>query len=77
MRFLRWTAAVLVAAIVIDFAVYNRDPVQIGFWPLIDGLALPAYLAVLLPLLLGFALGWLAAGWRSFRRRRAEKKTAS
>ena len=76
MRFLRWTAALLLAAIVIDFAVYNRSPVPIGFWPLIDGLALPVYLAVLLPLLLGFALGWLAAGWRSWRRRRAEKKTA-
>jgi uncharacterized integral membrane protein len=76
MRFLRWAAAVLVAAIIIDFAVYNRDSVQIGFWPLIDGLALPVYLAVLLPLLLGIAIGWFAAGWRSWRRRRAEKKTA-
>lgn len=76
MRFLRWTAAVLVAAIVIDFAVYNRASVAVGFWPFIDGLALPVYLAVLLPLLLGFALGWLAAGWRNYRRRRAEKKTA-
>jgi lipopolysaccharide assembly protein A len=76
MRFLRWIAALLVAAIMVDFALSNRETVLVGFWPLIDGLALPVYLALLLPLLLGLALGWLTAGWRSFRRRRAEKKTA-
>ena len=76
MRFLNWIAGLLVAAIVVDFALSNRETVLIGFWPLIDGLALPVYLALLLPLLLGLALGWLVAGWRNFRRRRAEKKTA-
>jgi uncharacterized integral membrane protein len=77
MRYLNWIVGLLVAAIVVDFALSNRETVLVGFWPLIDGLALPVYLALLLPLLLGLALGWLAAGWRSFRRRRAEKKTAA
>ena len=76
-RFLRWTAALLVAAIVIDFALSNRVTIAVGFWPLIDGLALPVYLALLLPFLMGLALGWSAAGWRSWRRRRSEKKTAA
>lgn len=76
MRYLNWIAGLLVAAIVVDFALSNRETVLVGFWPLIDGLALPVYLALLLPLLLGLALGWLAAGWRNYRRRRAEKKTA-
>ena len=76
MRFLNWTIGVLLAVVVVDFAVSNRDVVAFSFWPFIDGLALPLYLALLLPLLLGLALGWLAAGWRSWRRRRAEKKTA-
>ena len=76
MRYLNWIAGLLVAAIVVDFALSNRETVLIGFWPFIDGLALPVYLALLLPLLLGLALGWLAAGWRVWRRRRAEKKTA-
>ncbi len=76
MRYMKGFAGLLMAAIVVDFALSNRETALIGFWPFIDGLALPVYLALLLPLLLGLALGWLAAGWRSWRRRRAEKKTA-
>ena len=76
MRFISWTIGLLIAVVVVDFALSNRDGVAISLWPLIDGLALPLYLALLLALLLGLALGWLAAGWRNWRRRRAEKKTA-
>ena len=76
-RFARWTAALLVAVIVIDFALSNRVSMAVGFWPFIDGLAMPVYVALLLPFLMGLALGWSAAGWRSWRRRRSEKKTAS
>lgn len=76
-RFARWSAALLVAAIVVDFALSNRVGIAIGFWPFIDGLAMPVYVALLLPFLMGLALGWSAAGWRSWRRRRSEKKTAA
>ena len=77
MRFLRWTVALIVAALMVDFAVSNRGMVEVSLWPLVEGLQIQAFLAILLPFLIGLALGWFAAGWRSWRRRRAEKKTAS
>ncbi len=77
MRFLNWIGGLLLAAIVVLFALSNRQIVLIGLWPFIDGLALPLYLALFLPFAIGLAFGWSAAGWRAWRRRRAEKKTAT
>lgn len=77
MRFLRWTVALVVAALVVDFAVSNRGMVELSFMPFVEGLQIRAFLAILLPFLIGLALGWFAAGWRSWRRRRAEKKTTA
>jgi len=51
--------------------------VDLSFWPFVEGLQIWLFLAILLPFLIGLALGWFAAGWRSWRRRRAEKKTAA
>ena len=65
-----WIVGFGLAAIVVVFALSNRETVLIGFWPLADGLAAPIYLAVLLPFLAGMAAGWLAAGWQGWRRRR-------
>lgn len=76
MKFLRWTVALIVAALVVDLAVSNREMVGLGLWPFVEGLQIQAFLAILLPFLIGLALGWFAAGWRSWRRRRAEKKTS-
>jgi uncharacterized integral membrane protein len=77
MRFLRWSVALIVAAIIVDFAVSNRGMAELSFWPLAEGLQIWQFLAILLPFLIGLALGWFAAGWRHWRRRRAEKKTAA
>ena len=77
MRYLNWIVGLLVAAIVVDFALSNRETVDVALWPFVEGLHTWTFLAILLPLLIGLVLGWLAAGWRSWRRRRAEKKTAS
>ena len=74
MRLLNWIGGLILAAIVVTFALSNRQIVQIGLWPLIEGLELPLYLAVLLPLLIGMLLGWLGAGLKNFAKRRAEKK---
>jgi len=77
MRFLRWTVALIVAALVVDFAVSNRGMAKLSLWPFVEGLQIWLFLAILLPFLIGLALGWFAAGWRFWRRRRAEKKTAA
>jgi uncharacterized integral membrane protein len=77
MRFLRWTVALIVAALVVDFAISNRGMAELSLWPFAEGLRIWLFLAILLPFLIGLALGWFAAGWRSWRRRRAEKKTAA
>lgn len=77
MRILSWIAGMIGAAIVVDFALSNRLEVPIGFWPLVHELAMPAYLAILLPLLFGIVIGWVVAGFRSLKRRRAERKAAS
>ena len=69
MRFLSWLIGLPVAIIVVAFALSNRHDVVLGLWPFEEGLGLPIFLAVLLPLLTGFVLGYLVAGWRSFRRR--------
>jgi uncharacterized integral membrane protein len=76
LRLVRWIGGLILAAVVVTFALSNRQIVQIGLWPLIEGLELPLYLAVLLPLLLGILLGWLGAGLRGFAKRRAEKKAS-
>jgi len=77
MRFLRWTVALVVATLVVDFALSNRGMVGVSLWPFVEGLQIWLFLAILLPFLIGLALGWFAAGWRTWRRRRAEKKTAA
>ena len=74
MRLIKWIGGLILAAIVVTFALSNRQIVQIGLWPFIEGLELPLYLAVLLPLLGGILLGWLGAGLKGFAKRRADKK---
>lgn len=74
MRILSSIAGLIGAAIVVDFALSNRDQLLIGFWPLVDGLAMPVYLAILLPLMVGLVIGWLWAYLRALKRRRAERK---
>jgi uncharacterized integral membrane protein len=59
LRRLTWLFGLPFAAIVLVFAVSNRDTVLISFWPLTDGLAMPLFLAVLFPLLVGFLVGSL------------------
>ncbi len=74
MRLLSGILGALLAAVVIVFALSNRQAVLVGFWPLSDGVVLPLYLAVLLTFALGVVSGWLVVGWLGWRRRRARKK---
>ena len=62
----------VVVLVTIVFAVNNREPSKLDFWPLFE-ITLPLYGLVLLGLLFGFLIGvsasWLAAGkWRRLAR---------
>ena len=78
MRYLYWGLTALVAILVACFAVSNRIPVDLEFWPLPLALSAPLYLVVLVVLLLGLIVGWLV-GWagslpvRRERRRHARR----
>jgi lipopolysaccharide assembly protein A len=78
MRYLYWGLTILFAIVIACFAVSNRAPVDLEFWPLPLALSVPVYLVVLVTLLLGLLVGWLA-GWvgswavRRERRRHARR----
>jgi lipopolysaccharide assembly protein A len=78
MRYLYWGVTILFAIVVACFAVSNRTPIDLEFWPLPLALSVPIYLVVLVVLLLGLLVGWLA-GWvgswsvRRERRRHAKR----
>lgn len=69
MRLLFWLIGVPLAAAAVVFALSNRQTVVLGFWPFVEGLELPVYLAVLVPLAVGFAGGYVAALVRRLTRR--------
>ena len=70
MRAVCWAATLVAAALLIPFALSNREPVSLGFWPLPFLIELPLYLLILMSLLAGFVIGaattWIA--WRHLRR---------
>jgi uncharacterized integral membrane protein len=69
-----WLFSLPFAAVVVVFALSNRETVVLAFWPLLDGLAMPLYLAVLVPLIAGFFIGSLV---QRLRRRRSRQKPLS
>jgi lipopolysaccharide assembly protein A len=76
MKAVYWAVTLVAAVFLISFAVSNREPVSLGFWPLPFLVDLPLYLLVLLLLLGGFVIGaattWIAGRHvrRQLRRRR-------
>jgi uncharacterized integral membrane protein len=71
MKAVYWAATLAAAVLLIPFAVSNRAPVSLGFWPLPFLVALPLYLLVLSLLLVGFVIG-AGAAWLAGRRTRHE-----
>jgi len=71
MKAVYWALTLLAVILLIPFAVSNRAPVSLGFWPLPFLVALPLYLLVLSLLLLGFVIG-AAAAWLAGRHVRRE-----
>lgn len=73
MKLFHWLVTAPAAVILVVFAVANRDPVTLTFWPLPVTLAAPIYLVVLLALLAGFLIGELVA-WINGRRWRRQAR---
>lgn len=70
MRLVGWLLALPVMLLAVVFAVANRHDLRLELWPLPWSLDLPAYLAVLGPLVAGMILGG-AATWIAGHRARA------
>ena len=70
MKFLSWLIGLPLAVLIVLFALSNRQGVAVGLWPFEEGVVLPVFLAVLLPLLAGFLLGFVTAGARGLKHRR-------
>ena len=60
----------LFLAVGVLVAVSNRDPVELGLWPLREKLVAPLFLLVVFLLLVGVLVG-LTMGWFSNRRHRS------
>jgi uncharacterized integral membrane protein len=71
MRTISWAVTLVAAILLIPFALSNREPVSLGFWPLPFLIDLPLYLLVALLLLIGFVIG-AAITWIAGRRIRRE-----
>ena len=71
MKAVYWAATLIAAALLIPFALSNREPVSLGLWPLPFFVDLPLYLLVLLLLLAGFVIG-ASTTWIGGRRKRRE-----
>ncbi len=71
MRALNTFLAVIVAILVVLFAVSNRAPVVVEIWPFPYQLELGLYAVILLAVFVGFVTGIIAA-WLSGGKRRRE-----
>jgi uncharacterized integral membrane protein len=74
MKFLFWLVLVLVVAVLIVFAVSNRETVTIDFWPLPTLVDIPLYLVILGTLVFGFIVGELMGWIGSWRWRREARR---
>jgi lipopolysaccharide assembly protein A len=73
MKVLFWFVVLVIAVVLALFAVSNRAPAALAFWPLGFVVEVPLYLAVLAALLTGFVAGALTA-WLAGRSRRREAR---
>jgi putative membrane protein len=71
-----WLVTALIGLILVVFAVANRDPITLNLWPLPITLETRVFIAVLLPLVVGFLMGEVAA-WVSFRHHRRQARHAT
>jgi len=80
LRILTWIIGLPVAVVAIGFAVANRQNIVLDLWPLPYTIGISVYLTVLgslaIGLILGLAIGGMAAGGRASRRAREAESRA-
>ena len=78
MRILSWSIGIVLGLAIILFALSNRQPVDLGFWPLDARVSLPLFAPVLACAFVAFFLGgivaWVSGSrWRRTARRRGRR----
>lgn len=73
MKALTWIVALILVATLI-FAIVNRDPVTVDFWPIPVRLDLPVFATWFAALAIGFVLGGLVSLGAIRRARRAARE---
>lgn len=75
MRLIIWIISATVIVIATVFAVANRGPVEISFWPLPYTLTPPLFAILILAVLAGFLFGAVTTWWsgRHVRKRARER----
>ena len=76
MKQIAWIITIPFTIIVVIFAIANRTPITVDFWPLPWIAQLPLYLVVLGSLLAGFLVGAVIAWLSASRRRQEARRTA-
>jgi len=78
-RLANWAISIPLTLLIILFAVSNRGPVDIGFWPTTYEITVPIYALALVMIVVGFVLGgtlvWTEATGDRVRARRYRKKS--
>jgi len=78
-RLASWFISVPLTLLIVLFAVSNRGPVDIGFWPTTYQITVPIYALALLMIVVGFILGgtlvWTETTGDRMRARRYRKKS--
>jgi uncharacterized integral membrane protein len=75
MRFVYWGLTAVIAVICAVFAAYNQAPIALNLWPF-PAFEVSTYLAVLVPLVVGFLFGWLITWLGHFGTRRERRRLA-
>ncbi len=81
MKLLFWIVGVPLLLLAAFFAIDNRTPVTISFWPFAEPRQVPLFLALILPLYVGVVLGavvaWISGGRARSRARKEARRAAA
>ncbi|MCP4330404.1 MAG: LapA family protein [Alphaproteobacteria bacterium] len=74
MKLIIWIIAAIVTLAVTAFAVSNRAPVEVDFWPLPYAAILPLFAVLLVAVVLGFLFGAITTWWSGRKWRRGARE---